>query len=293
MCGICGIVNFNNKILEMNILEKMADELAHRGPDAQGFLTKNNVGLGHRRLSIIDLKTGDQPIYNEDRSLCLIFNGEIYNFRQLRSDLEKKGHVFHSRGDSEVIVHLYEEYGNECLDSLEGMFAFALWDEKDRKLFIARDRLGKKPLVYWHDNDRFAFSSELKSLLSVPFIQRSVDFTAMNLYLSFRYVPAPWTMFKHVRKLPPAHYMMVEDGQIRIKRYWRLVHRIGHRRKFSEYKEGLLDKLDQAVCKRMVSDVPLGAFLSGGIDSSAIVSLMNRHADKTLRTFSVGFSNQL
>ncbi len=293
MCGICGILNFNNKSVGEEVLKKMTDELAHRGPDAQGFFFKNNIGLGHRRLSIIDLETGDQPIYNEDRSLGLIFNGEIYNFRQLRAELEKKGHVFHSRGDAEVIVHLYEEYSHECLDHLDGMFAFALWDQKNRKLFIARDRLGKKPIVYWHNNDCFAFSSELKSLLSAPFIKRVVDFEALNLYLSFRYVPAPWTMFKNVKKLPPAYYMTVVDGQISMKRYWSLVHRIGERKKVSEYKEGVLDKLDQAVSKRMVSDVPLGVFLSGGIDSSAVVSLMHRHTNDTLQTYSVGFSNQL
>lgn len=293
MCGICGIVNFNNKQVEENILKRMADNLAHRGPDAQGFFLKNNVGLGHRRLSIIDLETGDQPIYNEDRTLSLVFNGEIYNFRQLRVGLEKKGHIFRSRGDAEVIVHLYEEYGYQCLDFLEGMFAFAIWDQRDRKLFAARDRVGKKPFVYWHDNNCFAFSSELKSLLSASFIKRDVDLQALNLYLSFRYVPAPWTMFKNVKKLPPAHYMIIAGGQIEIKQYWRLVHRVGERQKISHYKEGLLDTLDKAVSKRMVSDVPLGVFLSGGIDSSAIVSLMNTHANENLKTFSVGFSNQL
>ena len=293
MCGICGIVNFNNKPVDRKVLHEMTDAFVHRGPDAQGFFIENNTGLGHRRLSIIDLQTGDQPIYNEDRTLSLVFNGEIYNFRQLRAELESKGHVFHSHGDAEVIVHLYEEYAHNCLKFLEGMFAFALFERKNRKLFIARDRLGKKPLVYWHNNEGFAFSSELKSLLCAPFIERNVDIEALNLYLSFRYVPAPWTMFKNVKKLPPAHYLTIVDGKIEIKRYWRLIHRLGQRRKFSEYKEGLLEKLDQAVAKRMVSDVPIGIFLSGGIDSSAIAALMSKHSAGPLNTFSVGFSNQL
>ncbi len=293
MCGICGIINFNSNPVEEKVLKKMTDELAHRGPDAQGFFFKNNVGLGHRRLSIIDLKTGDQPIYNEDLTLSLVFNGEIYNFKQLRDDLQKKGHIFRSKCDAEVIVHLYEEYAYGCLDYLEGMFAFALWDGRSRKLFIARDRIGKKPLVYWQDKDRFAFSSELKSLLSAPFIKRGVDCNALNLYLSFRYVPGPWTMFENIKKLPPAHYMTVVDGQVNINRYWRLVHRIGQRQKVSKYKEGLLDMLDQAVAKRMISDVSLGVFLSGGIDSSAIVALMAKHSAEHLNTFSVGFANHL
>ena len=286
-------MNFNQRPVDKHVLEKMNNALIHRGPDAQGYYLKDSIGLGHRRLSIIDLKTGDQPIYNEDRSLCLIFNGEIYNFRQLRSDLEKKGHVFCSKGDAEVIVHLYEDYAEKCLDYLEGMFAFALWDQKNRKLFIARDRLGKKPLVYWHDQKRFAFSSELQSLLQAPFIKREVDFEALNLYLTFLYVPAPWTMFKNIRKLPPAHYLIIEKNKVEIKRYWRLVHRICRRRSFNEYKEGLTANLEDSVRKRMVSDVPLGAFLSGGIDSSAIVALMSKHSTESLNTFSVGFANQL
>ncbi len=293
MCGICGIVNFNNKSVNADILKKMADALSHRGPDAQGFFIKDNVGLGHRRLSIIDLKTGDQPIYNEDQGLCLTFNGEIYNFRELRLDLQKKGHIFHSKGDAEVIVHLYEDYAEKCLDYLEGMFAFALWDRKNRRLFIARDRLGKKPLVYWHDQKQVAFSSELRSLLQAPFIEREVDFEALNLYLTFLYVPAPWTMFKNIKKLPPAHYLVVEKNKVEIKRYWKLVHRICRRRSFKEYKEGLTANLEDAVRKRMVSDVPLGAFLSGGIDSSAIVALMSKYSTGALNTFSVGFANQL
>ncbi|MCG2713216.1 MAG: asparagine synthase (glutamine-hydrolyzing), partial [Candidatus Omnitrophica bacterium] len=185
-----------------------------------------------------------------------------------------------------------EQYSHVCLDYLEGMFAFALWDQKNRKLFIARDRLGKKPLVYWHD-DCFAFSSELNSLLQAPFIKREVDYEALNLYLTFLYVPAPWTMFKNVRKLPPAHYLVIDKNKVEIKRYWRLVHRICPRRSFNEYKEGLMANLEDAVRKRMVSDVPLGAFLSGGIDSSAIVALMAKNSTESLNTFSVGFANQL
>ncbi|MBI4846721.1 MAG: asparagine synthase (glutamine-hydrolyzing) [Candidatus Omnitrophica bacterium] len=293
MCGICGIVNFNGQAADKKLIELMSEKLAHRGPDDSGYYLEKNVGLGHRRLSIIDLETGKQPIHNEARKIWLIINGEIYNFIELRALLEKKGHNFYTKSDSEVVVHLYEEYKEACLDYLRGMFAFALWDGNEKKLFLARDRLGKKPLVYWRNADHFAFASELQALIQLPFISRKVDKQALNLYLTFLYVPAPLTMFEEVFKLPPAHYMIVKDKEVILRRYWRLNVGVSARKKVCEYKQELTERLEEAVKLRMVSDVPLGAFLSGGIDSSLIVSLMNKHVVSRLKTFSVGFSDKL
>ena len=294
MCGICGVLNFNGEKAEESLLRQMSSALVHRGPDALGYYVQGNVGFGHRRLSIIDLATGNQPLHNEEKTAWLIMNGEIYNFRQLRTELEKKGHIFRTKTDAEVIVHLYEEHGVECLQYLRGMFAFAIWDEEEKQLFIARDRLGKKPLVYWQDKDRFIFASELRALLEAPYIEREVDNQALNLYLSFLYIPAPWTMFKKVKKLPPAHYLLIRNNDLRMKRYWNLQFGFKQRRKgVDDYKQGLIEQLDEAVRMRLVSDVPLGVFLSGGIDSSAIVALMSRHCRNPVKTFSVGFSNAL
>jgi len=292
MCGICGILNLNQERADKHILENMTAKLVHRGPDEGGIFVKDEVGLGHRRLSIIDLQTGNQPIYSEDKNIVLVFNGEIYNFRELRKNLEQKGHVFLSQGDAETIVHLYEDYQEGCLDYLRGMFAFALWDVKEKKLFLARDRMGKKPAVYWWNDKRFLFASELQSLLEAPYVQREIDSESLNLYLSFFYVPAPWTMFKNIRKLPAAHYLVLKDGKLKIKKYWTLS-AVPSNKSFSDYKEGLAAHLEEAVRLRMISDVPLGAFLSGGIDSSIIVSLMSKYSQGPVKTFSVGSKNQL
>ncbi|MFH1061309.1 MAG: asparagine synthase (glutamine-hydrolyzing) [Candidatus Omnitrophota bacterium] len=292
MCGICGVFNFNGQRIDENLINGMCDKLVHRGPDSMGKYIDDKIGLGHRRLSIIDLKSGNQPIPNEDKTVWVIVNGEVYNYIELRGMLEKKGHVFYTQTDSEVIVHLYEQYQEAALEYLRGMFAFALWDKQKKKLFIARDRTGQKPLVYWHDDKRFAFSSELKSLLTAPWINREVDPEALNLYLSFLYVPAPKTIFKNIKKLLPAHYLVVENGKLEIKKYWSLQPRIGSRKSIKEYKQGILEQLDQAIKLHLVSDVPLGVFLSGGIDSSAIVSQMSKYTSN-IKTFSVGFENKL
>jgi len=293
MCGICGILNFKAEAVDKQVLNNMCQELVHRGPDAEGYYVNNNIGLGHRRLSIIDLKTGNQPLHNETNNIWLIANGEIYNFKELRADLEKKGHRFYTQTDSEVILHLYEDYQEDCLRFLRGMFAFAIWDEPEKKLFLARDRLGQKPLIYWHDERRFIFASQIRAICQVPDLKRQVDVESLNLYLSFQYVPSPHTMFKGLKKLPAAHYIMIKDGKMTLRRYWHLNPKVKPRLKIKDYKQGILQHLDEAVGLRLVSDVPLGVFLSGGIDSAAVVSFMAKHLDKPVNTFSVGFSEKL
>ncbi len=289
MCGICGVTYFDR---ERNVLEpevkSMCDVIRHRGPDDEGWITKGNYGIGMRRLSIIDLFTGRQPISNEDGSIWIVFNGEIYNHVELRDELIKKGHKFQTKCDTEAIVHAYEEYGEECPKKLNGMFGFAILDLRKRILFLARDRLGIKPLYYYHDSRKFAFGSELKSILQVPNIPREVDLRALDLFLTFEYIPSPYSIFQGIRKLPPGHSLTLKDGRINIKEYWDL--------NFDEKEvpegelcEQLLELFQDAVKIRLMSDVPLGAFLSGGIDSSAIVAMMSRVMDRPVKTFSIGF----
>jgi len=289
MCGICGVTYFDR---ERNVLEhlvkSMCDVIRHRGPDDEGWITKGNYGIGMRRLSIIDLFTGRQPISNEDGSIWIVFNGEIYNHVELRNKLIKKGHKFQTKCDTEVIVHAYEEYGEECPKKLNGMFGFAILDLKKQILFLARDRLGIKPLYYYHDSKKFAFGSELKSILQVPNIPREVDLRALDLFLTFEYIPSPYSIFQGIRKLPPGHSLTLKDGRINIREYWDL--------DFDEKDipegelcEQLLELFQDAVKIRLMSDVPLGAFLSGGIDSSAIVAMMSRVMDRPVKTFSIGF----
>ncbi|MCH7677738.1 asparagine synthase (glutamine-hydrolyzing) [candidate division KSB1 bacterium] len=289
MCGICGVTYFDR---ERNVLEhlvkSMCDVIRHRGPDDEGWITKGNYGIGMRRLSIIDLFTGRQPISNEDDSIWIVFNGEIYNHVELRNKLIKKGHKFQTKCDTEVIVHAYEEYGEECPKKLNGMFGFAILDLKKQILFLSRDRLGIKPLYYYHDSKKFAFGSELKSILQVPNIPREVDLRALDLFLTFEYIPSPYSIFQGIRKLPPGHSLTLKDGRINIREYWDL--------DFDEKDipegelcEQLLELFQDAVKIRLMSDVPLGAFLSGGIDSSAIVAMMSRVMDRPVKTFSIGF----
>ena len=227
MCGIAGWIKKGK--IEKKVLENMTRVLSHRGPDGEGFYINENpsfsVGLGHRRLKIIDLVTGDQPMSNEDGSIWLVYNGEVYNFKELREKLAKKGHRFSSRSDTEVIIHLYEEEGENLLSRLNGMFAFALWDEKKKKLLIARDRLGIKPLYYYVGEEEFAFASEIKSFLHLPSFNREIKEEAIHYYLFLQYIPSPHTIFKKVCKLPPAHYLVWEDGEIRIEKYWEVEYR--------------------------------------------------------------------
>ncbi len=272
----------------------MCSLLRHRGPDHEGVFVKGNIGLGHTRLSILDLSpAGHQPMCNEDRSVWVVFNGEIYNFPELRDGLEKQGHIFSSHTDTEVIVHLYEEKGIECLHDLRGMFAFALWDENRQRLVLARDRLGKKPLVYRLGSRGLVFASELKALLCDPGIRPEIDLSSLYHYLTYSYVPGPRTIFKNINKLPPAHYLVYENGSATTRRYWSLSYRQKIScRSLEEYKERFFAVFNEAVQCRLKSDVPFGAFLSGGIDSSIIVAVMSGMLDNPVKTFSIGFEEE-
>ncbi len=270
----------------------MAKALAHRGPDSDGVFVNNHVGLAHRRLAIIDLSPdGAQPMSNEDGSIWIVFNGEIYNFQELRDALVRKGHSFRSKSDTEVIIHLYEDLGPEALCALRGMFALAIWDAKQRQLLLARDRLGKKPLFYFDGSSSFAFASELQSLLEDPSVPRVPDLEAIRYYLTYRYVPSPYSAFQGIRKLPPAHYLLLKDGQLRVSCYWALQYAEKSSESEKVLSERLRGTLEEAVRLRMISDVPIGAFLSGGLDSSAIVALMSGLSKAPVKTFSIGFDD--
>ena len=292
MCGICGITYFDTqRDVSDRLVKGMCDVIRHRGPDDEGWFTQRNFGIGMRRLSIIDLVTGRQPISNEDSSIWIVFNGEIYNHLELRDDLIKKGHQFKTKTDTEAIVHAYEEYGVDCPAKLNGMFGFAILDLNQQALFLARDRLGIKPLYYYHDDEKFAFGSELKSILQVPEVQREVDLEALDLFLTFEYIPSPHSIFKNIKKLPPGHTLLLREGQVNIQKYWDLKFDEQERTE-GELCEELRALLQDAVKIRLMSDVPLGAFLSGGIDSSAIVGLMSNVMDRPVETFSIGFDDE-
>ncbi|MEK6716346.1 MAG: asparagine synthase (glutamine-hydrolyzing), partial [candidate division NC10 bacterium] len=293
MCGIVGIV-------DEPVLRRMADALRHRGPDDAGFYLgadptdgHTRVGLGMRRLSIIDLTpAGHQPMSNEDGTVWIVFNGEIYNFRELRADLETKGHRFKSRTDSEVIVHLYEEMSDECVHALRGMFAFAIWDSRRRSLLLARDRVGKKPLYYWRRDGLFLFASEIKALLCHPAVSRGLDWEALHHYMAFGYTPADRSIFAEVAKLPPAHTATLRNGGLTLQRYWTLPHGDLCSPRYTSVHDAaalVRHELREAVRARLESDVPLGVFLSGGIDSSAVVASMREVTGQRIATFSVGF----
>jgi asparagine synthase (glutamine-hydrolysing) len=294
MCGICGKLNFTQERVAELLLRKMASTLVHRGPDDDGVYVKGSVGLGHRRLSIIDLSpAGHQPMCNEDGTVWIVFNGEIYNFPALKDELIQKGHVFRSHSDTEVIVHLYEEEGPACVQKLRGMFAFAVWDEKNRSLFLARDRVGKKPLFYHLDDHCLIFASEIKAILKEPAVVVKPNHVAIHHYLTYQSVPAPFSAFEGIHKLPPAHYLLCKNGNVEIERYWNL----SYLPKFDastpaaihNLEDELVERLKEAVRLRLISDVPLGAFLSGGMDSSVVVALMSQLMRQPVRTFSIGF----
>jgi len=294
MCGIAGKLNFNSgRQVSLKLIQEMNKVLSHRGPDDEGIYIKKNIALGNRRLKVIDLsEAAKQPMANEDKTCWIVFNGEIYNFRDLRKDLIKKGHQFISLSDTEVILHLYEDFGENCLEYLRGMFAFAIWDEKKQKLFLARDRLGKKPLKYFIGPDFLIFASELKAILKDPEVPKKPDFEAIHYYLTFQFAPSPLTGFKNIKKLPPAHYLICQNGKIEIKRYWKLDFSQKLDLSEKEWKKEILQKLEESVKLRMISDVPLGAMLSGGTDSSTIVALMSKLSAKPIETFSIGFEEQ-
>lgn len=290
MCGICG---FNKN--DPELIARMMQRLRHRGPDQEGFYCCDEWSLGHRRLSIIDLtELGRQPMGNRDGSVQVAFNGEIYNFADIRKKLEAKGYSFQSHSDTEVIPYAYEEYGIDCIKHFQGMFAIAIWDAAKQELHLIRDRVGIKPLYYYHKDGRFAFASEIKAILEDPAIQRGINHSAFYSYMGFEFVPAPETMFKDIYKLPAGSCLKLKDGKLEIHKYWDLEYAEAGAADFNEQEtvERLRILLDDAVQSRLVSDVPLGAFLSGGLDSSTIVAMMRRHVPGKLRTFTIGYEDE-
>lgn len=292
MCGICGVVNLDKDRghIDEERVRAMTQTMRHRGPDDEGIYSAAGLCLGHRRLSILDLSSaGHQPLANEDKTIWVVQNGEIYNYKDLRIELEKKGHVFSSHSDTEVIVHLYEEEGVNCAKSLVGMFAFGIWDAKNELLMLARDRLGKKPLLYSYVDGNFCFASEFLALLKSNLIKKEINLEALDYYLTFGYIPSPLTVYKNVFKLMPAHILTFKGGQIKTERYWQL----DYKRKIDitekDAEEEILKLLLDAVKVRLYSDVPLGVFLSGGIDSSVIVGSMSQVYNRRIKTFSIGF----
>jgi asparagine synthase (glutamine-hydrolysing) len=289
MCGICAVVSDRGPV-DRELIHEMCNRIVHRGPNSEGLHIDGRVGLGMRRLSIIDLEGGDQPIFNEDRSLAIVFNGEIYNFREIRALLLEKGHRFQTHSDTEAIVHLYEEYGPRCVERLRGMFAFAIHECATGKVFFARDRLGQKPL-YWTEQEGVLYcASELKSLYAVPGLRRTLDDVALDQYFSLVYIPAPRTIFREIQKLPPGSTLTKEPGKPAVvERYWRLVCRPDPHRTATEWVDEFRRTFDDSVRSHLVADVPLGVFLSGGVDSSGIVAAMSRAATGRIKTFSIGF----
>jgi asparagine synthase (glutamine-hydrolysing) len=286
MCGICG--KYSPSGVEPQEVNQMLDTIAHRGPDDSGYYIRGRIGLGNRRLSIIDLQSGKQPISNEDGTIWIVYNGEMYNFPDLRTELESKGHIFRTNTDTEAIVHLYEEMGERCVQRLSGMFAFALWDEKQHKLLLARDRIGQKPLFYSQDGADLLFGSEIKAILALHHREPELDPLAMHDYLSLRFISPPRTIFKHIQKLPPAHTLVFQNGQITLRQYWQLSFREKSTLSEPEILEALQEQLKRTVDSHLISDVPVGAFLSGGLDSSMIVAVLARDLGLKPQTFSIG-----
>lgn len=290
MCGICGKLNFGpTKSVPRSLLQQMADSIEHRGPDDEGYYASGPVGFGFRRLSIIDLNTGHQPISNEDGTVWIVFNGEIYNYRELRQELLARGHIFKTRTDTEVIVHLYEEFGQECVEKLRGMFAFAIWDEKTQQLFLARDRVGIKPLYYYLSDSCLLFGSEIKAILADPDVKREVVPEMIDRFLSFLYVPGQDTLLRDIHKLAPGCSMLVRDGKVRIQKYWDLSFNI-RQRSIKDAEAELISLFEESVQLHMISDVPVGFLLSGGVDSTAMLGFAVGKTDHALSTYTLGFS---
>jgi asparagine synthase (glutamine-hydrolysing) len=287
MCGICGF-NWSDG----SLAEDMADIMTHRGPDQQGSYVDEEVSLGHSRLSIIDLsEKGRQPMENEDGSIQIVYNGEIYNFKELRDILEKQGHNFFSGTDTEVIVHAYEQWGVECVKRFRGMFAFAIWDSNKKRLFLARDRIGIKPLYYYFESEKFMFASEIKAILLNPAVKREVNHKSLYYFMGYEYVPTPFTLFNGIKKLPPAHTLLFQNNKVKLTKYWDLYFSKDNGTK-SYLSDKIYNLLQESVRLRLISDVPLGAFLSGGIDSGAIVGLMSQMLDESVKTFTIGYEDE-
>lgn len=298
MCGINGIIDFNGMYTSSarhDTVHCMNDKIVHRGPDSEGIFDSDHVTMGMRRLSIIDLDTGSQPIYNEDKSVAVVFNGEIYNFIELRNELISAGHVFSTKTDTEVIAHAYEEYGEKAFEKLDGMFAISVYDIRSETVYLVRDRMGEKPCYYHSSKAAFYYASELKSLMHINEIEKQIDKCALNLYLQLTYIPAPYTIFQNIYKVLPGHYIKINlSGIIQDCSYWELSKqfKVSDNLPYEEAKSQLYNMMDKSVKDRMVSDVPLGAFLSGGVDSSIIVGLMTKHSDRPVETFTIGFEQK-
>jgi len=291
MCGICGVLyTEKDRYVNRSVVSEMCDTITHRGPDDVGIWVDKNVGMGMRRLSIIDLNTGKQPISNEDDTVWIVFNGEIYNHLELRRDLIAHGHKFKTMTDTEAILHAYEEYGEDCASKLNGMFAFAIYDLRANKLFIARDRIGIKPLYYYYDHNKLIFGSELKAILKADEIPKRIDLQALDNFLTFEYIPAPLSILQDVKKLLPGHSLTLSNNGLKIKKYWELNFSLNGMVE-GEIKQNIRELLADSVKIRLMSDVPLGAFLSGGIDSSSIVALMSQVMEQPVKTFSIGFED--
>ena len=293
MCGIAGFLtkNFNN--LDQQSLIEMGNSIQHRGPDAHGEFLNSFVGLSHRRLAIIDLsEAGIQPMFSADNQIAIVFNGEIYNFPELREELVNDGIEFKSSTDTEVIIYLYLKYGTECLEKLNGMFAFALWDNRDKSLFIARDRLGKKPLYYLSHDGRFAFASEIKAIMTLPEVPKDVRTDAVFDFFMYQYVPDPKSIFKYIHKLPPGHYLIHKNGEMAITQYWDVDFSSVSDKSEQVLKKELLELANACTKRRMLSDVPLGAFLSGGVDSSGVVAMMAKQSSTPVKTCTIAFDDK-
>lgn len=297
MCGICGVIHCDtSQHVEKNVIQKMARSIEHRGPDDEGIYLEGFVGLGHRRLSVMDLSSdARQPMVNKERNIWVVFNGEIYNFLRLKRELEQEGYSFCSKSDTEVLLYLYQKEGVACLEKLRGMFAFAIWDERKQLLFMARDRMGKKPLFYTRTSNSFVFASEIKSLLQHPEVKRNIDPVAIHHYLTYQYVPPSLCAFSNIHKLPPAHYLVWQKNTIHVSPYWQLSYLpkwpVKTERDKRDLEKRLWEKIEESVCLRMNSDVPMGVLLSGGLDSSIVVAMMRDASQEEIQTFSIAFSD--
>jgi len=296
MCGITGKIYFDfNYKIESKELKEMTNAIIHRGPDDEGYYMDNNIGLGFRRLSIIDLKSGHQPLSDNSGRFWITFNGEVYNFQEERIALQKKGYVFKTNTDTEVIVNLYAEYKEKCLEHLRGMFAFVIWDKKEKILFGARDRFGIKPFHYYMDNEKFVWGSEIKSILASSNIEKTISLSSLDYYFAYGYSKREHTIYENIKKLKPGSYFYLNPNkpkELNIKTYWQIDFQPDYSKNENYWKEKIYETLDAAVKMRMISDVPLGAFLSGGVDSSTVVALMAQNSDKAIKTFSIGFKEE-
>jgi asparagine synthase (glutamine-hydrolysing) len=293
MCGIVGVYYFDpSRQVQADHLRLMTTQIRHRGPDDDGSYASNNIGLAMRRLSIIDISGGHQPIFSKDKKSVIVFNGEVYNFKELRSILEKKGHVFTTHTDTEAVLRCYEEYGDEFLEYLNGMYGLAIWDQARNHLIVARDRIGIKPLYYYHDHEKIIWASEIKAILAYPEINAALDMEGLSAYFNYGFTPAPHTLFKNIKKIPPAHYLSITNQKFQVTKYWNISYKEKYSGSENELSEDLYALLKSAVDYQLVADVPLGAFLSGGIDSSSIVHLMKELTNRTTSTYSIGFGDE-